>query len=170
MCLIWVLHVYVTRLIHMCDTTLRYEYTRFMCVASLFYICKNAFLCVTWLFICVTRLIHTCDMTHLYVCDMTDSYVRHDWFICVTWCIRMRRHGFFICATRCHTFEYVISFTRLIHMCVTSSFVLMTCLIHTCNMNHSYVKHDSFVTWLVHTRDTVHAYVWHYTFICFAWL
>jgi len=137
-------------------------------VTSLFFLCKNASICVTWLFICVTRLIHMCDITHLYVCDTTHSHVWNDWFICMTWRIRRRRHGFFICATRCHTFEYVISFTGLIRMCVTWSFIRMTCLIHKCNMNHSYVKHDSFVTWLINMRDTVHAYVWHNTFIC-AW-
>ena len=107
-----------------------------------------------------------CDITHLYVSDMTHSYVRHYWFTCVTWLIRICRHGLFICATWCHTYEYAISFTWLIYMSVTWSFILMTCLIHTCNMTHSYVKHESFVTWLCATQymrmcDTTHSYVWH---------
>jgi len=71
------------------------------------------------------------------------------------------------------------------------------CLIHMCDMTHSYVWHDSFtcVTWLIHMcdmtrtwalrgqgrcwgacrhasfiRDMTHSYVWHDSFICVTWL
>jgi len=138
----------------MCDITLLYVWKRIHMFDMTLYICDKTDSYV-WL-------------THLYVFDMTDSYVWHDWFICVTWLIRMYRHSLFIYATWCHTYKFVIYFTWLIQMCVTWSIILMTCLIHECNMTHSYVCHESFVTWLMHTRDTAHAYVCNGTFICVA--
>jgi len=44
----------------------------------------------------------------------------------------------------------------------------VTWLIHTCDMTHSYVWHDSFicVTGLIHMCDMTHSYVWHDSFIC----
>ena len=73
------------------------------------------------------------------MCDMTHSYVRHDWLVCVTWLIRATWH---------------------FHMCVL--------LIHKSNMTHSYVGHDSFIcmTWLIHVCNMTHSYVWHDSFIC----
>ena len=59
------------------------------------------------------------------MCDMTHSYVRHDWFICVTWLIHM-----------CH----------VIHSYVWhDSFICVTWLIHMCDMTHSHMWHDSFI-------------------------
>ena len=84
--------------------------------------------------------------------NMTDSYVWHDSFICVTW---------------------------LIHMCdITSpyvwhdSFRRVTSPIHMCDMTHSYVWHDSFicVTWLSHTSDMTSPYTWHNSITCVTWL
>jgi len=58
------------------------------------------------------------------------------------------------------------------------SFIYVTCLIHTCDMTHSYMWHASFicvtyiypgtsrrrymcVSWLTHICDMTHLYVWH---------
>ena len=81
----------------------------------------------------VSWLIHTCDMA--------DSYVWHDSFICVTWLIH-------ICDMT-HSYVWHDSFT-----CVTW-------LIHMCDMTHSYVWHDLFIcaTWLVYVCDVTHSHV-----------
>ena len=74
--------------------------------------------------------IHTCGMTH--------SYVWHDSFICVTWCIHM--------CDMMHS-----------HVC-HDSFVCATWLIRMCDMTHSYVGHDSFIraTWHIQMCDMTH--------------
>jgi len=43
------------------------------------------------------------------------------------------------------------------------SFIYMTWPIHACDMTHSYMWHGPFirVTWLIHTCDMAHLYVWH---------
>jgi len=48
----------------------------------------------------------------------------------------------------------------------------VTWLIHTCDMTHSYVWHDSFtrVPWLIHMCDMTHSHVWHDSFICVTWV
>jgi len=109
--------IYVTRLIHMCVIWLIH-----MCVIWLIH------MCVIWLIHVMQWRIHMCDMTHSCVmCDMTNSYMWHDWSICL-W------HDWFICGT------------RLIHMCVIWLIhVCVTWLIHMCDMTHSYVWHDSFI-------------------------
>ena len=127
-----------------------------------------------------------CDMTHLYVrllplrmavcagicydtCDVTQSYLRHDWFVYATWLIYM-----------CDCCLCIWLFAR--------EFVLIraTWLNHTCNKAHSYVRHDSFIcatsafiygclrwnsfwyvrrdsiilaTWLIRTCNMTHLYV-----------
>jgi len=52
------------------------------------------------------------------------------------------------------------------------SFISVTELIHMCDMTHSYVWHNSFmcVTWLIHMRDMTHLYVWQDSFICVTWV
>jgi len=68
-CVTWLIHIWVTWHIHMCDIT--HSYVRY-----------DALICATW-------LIHMCDMTHLYV--------RDDSFICVTWLIHMCDRELFTC-------------------------------------------------------------------------
>ena len=48
------------------------------------------------------------------------------------------------------------------------SFIRVTWLLHTCAMNHSYVRHDSVIceTWLIRMWDMTHSYVRHDSFIC----
>jgi len=69
------------------------------------------------------------------VCDMTNSHVWYDSFICVTWLIHM-------CA--------------VIHAYVWhDSFICATWLIHMCAVTHAYAWHDLFIcaTWLIRMRD-----------------
>ena len=83
-CVTWTIHVW-TWLIHMYDMTHSYVWhDSFMCVTRLIVIRREQFtrVCdVTWLIhLCdVTWLIHVCvlrlDVTHAWVCDMTQSYV-----------------------------------------------------------------------------------------------
>ena len=63
-----------------------------------------------------------------------------------------------------------VSYT-LRHAYATGLILCETCLIHKCDMNHSYVWHDSFicVTWRIHMCDMTHSYVWHDSFICVTW-
>jgi len=100
-------------------------------------------------FICVTWSIHMCDMDY--------PYVWHDWSICVPGLIYMWR-DLFICeivypdvGLCCDALPVVVA-------------VYVTWRIHTCDISHSYVWHDSFicVTWLIH--------MWHDSFICVTWL
>jgi len=55
--------------------------------------------------------------------------------------------------------------TCLAHKCVIQ-------LIHTREITHSYVWHDSFIcaTWLIHMCDVTHSSVWHDSFIRVTWL
>jgi len=83
------------------------------------------------------------------MCAMTQTYVCHDSFICVSW---------------------------LFHMCVMTrtyvwhdSFIRVTWLVHMCVMTRSYVCHDSFicVSWLVCVMTR--SYVCHDSAICVVW-
>jgi len=81
--------------------------------------------------------------THAYVtscmCDLAHLHVWYDWFVCVTWLIRM-------CA--------------ITHSCVWhDSFVCVTWLMHTCDMTHSCVWHDAFIYECDTTRSFVIRYM-----------
>jgi len=68
----------------------------------------------------------------VHTCDMSDSYVWDDVFMCVTW--------------RIHVCD-------MTHSCVWhDAFMCVTWRIHACDMTHSCVWHDSFicVTWCIH--------------------
>jgi len=99
--------------------------------------------------ICATWRTHMCDMTH--------SYVRHDALRCATWrariCDMSQAHVTFICAT------WLIPTNRLIHMCDMT---------HSYKSTHSYVRlHDIFIraTWGIHRSNMTHSYVRHDSFI-----
>jgi len=120
---------------------------------------RDSFVCVTWLLsqyylgwhtkksFChniihnTTHKMRACWPTHK--CDMTHSYMSHDWFICVTWMIHM-----------CD-----MTYSSMWH----DSFTCVTWLIHVCDMTHSHVWHDSFtcVTWLIHVCVVTHFYACH---------
>jgi len=85
-----------------------------------------------------------CDMTQLYLCEMTHSYVWDDSFICVRWRVYMRD------MTQSHVQD--------------SSFIFVRWLSYMCDMTHPYVWHDSSicVKWLWHDSsmcDMTHPYV-----------
>ena len=155
-CVTWLIHmcdvthsyvrhdsfICVTWLLQRCDVTHSYG------DMTDSYVRRDSFICVTW-------LIHIRDMTHPYttwlmhmrhhshkwishicdrlihMCDMTESYVWHEWFMCVTWMNHKR------CIM--HTYEWVISarvahsFTHTNESCVWQSHIQ---LIHMCGMTH----------------------------------
>jgi len=86
----------------------------------------------------------------------TNSYMRHDSFICVPWLIYM-------CAM---TYSYVRHDSYVWH--------LESRLIHICDMTHLYVCHDLFICapWLICVtfRVETHSYMQHDSFICVPWL
>jgi len=98
---------------------------------------------------------------------MTNSTVRHDSFMCVTWLtsVAVIGHDLFMCVT------------WLIHMCDMThsnvwhdSFTCVTWHVHMCDMTHSCVWHDAFyVPRLMHMCDMTHSYVWHDSFISVTW-
>jgi len=152
------------------------------CVCVLVCVC----VCVRVSFICVTWIIQLCDVTH--------SYVWHDYVICVTWlacvcvcvCVcRALQH-----AATCHLRDTTHFYAQheagndrvdnSLDMAHTHELppktrwrentilVRVMGIIHVCNMTHSCVLHDSFirVTWLIYSRDITHSYVWRDSFIC----
>jgi len=56
--------------------------------------------------------------------------------------------------------------------CSVVPFHIVTRLIHTWDMTHTYVWHGSFIcgTWLIHIWDMTHSYVENDSFICGTWL
>jgi len=102
------------------------------------YVWHDSFTRVTW-------LIHMCDMTHSYAC--------HDSFTCVAW--------WFLGSTqspRAPACGYVIIYICNVIIYIWCDYLIklsicVTWLIHTCDVTHSYVWHDSFirVSWLIHT-------------------
>ena len=171
--------IYVKSIIHTCETNhadMRNEsFVRLTSIHS--YVWHNSW---TWwhdstrlyawhgILICFAWLIHMCGVTHSYVC--------HDTLKCVVWRIHMLRH---MCGI---TGEYV---WWLIHMwggmthayvSWLDEFMCVTCFIHTCDMTHSYVRHDAWIcvmtrrimcaTCFIDRCDMTHSYVRHDAFIC----
>jgi len=146
----------------------------------------------------VTWLMHTCDMTHAYMwhesqgCklvpgihrDMTNTNTNRHTLQKDLPTLPAYTH---IHRDMAHSFMTWLNQTTHLHG---------SWLIHTCDMTHVYVWHDSFirvtwliglktsstphshvwhdsltyVTWLIHTCDMTHSYVWHESFIRVTWL
>ena len=173
--------IHVTWLIHMCAMTHSYLcYDLFIRVPWLIhmrdmthsYVCYDAFIHVTW-------LIHMCDMTHLYMW--------HDSFVYVPWLIHTCAMTDFFCDVT-HSYGYrcvptahgankdaFICVPWLIHTCDMTHFYVwhdsFLCVTWLMNMNagayrrhmvltkaHSYMCHDSYVTWLISICDMTHSY------------
>jgi len=81
--------VCVTWLIHMCDMTHLYVWhDSSICVTRRIHMCSmymRLFVCVRAC-VCVRAEMYR-HPTFWFVCDMTHSYMWHDWFICVMWLI-----------------------------------------------------------------------------------
>jgi len=103
----------------------------------------------------------------------------HVWYECVnSWeehDLSWEEHDLF--TWHIHVNESCIIHPCVIWMCKLHSTLNLSCirvtwLIHTCDMTHSYVWHDSFirVTWLIRTCDMTHSYVWHDSFVHVTWL
>jgi len=108
------------------------------------YVRHDSFISVTW-------LIHMCDYdlalaAHI-LWDMTHSYVWHVSFMCDV--------------TDAYTYATANSSPRyawLIRRCDThDSFICVT----------RYAFHEP---WLIHTCDMTHSYMWHDSYICVIWL
>ena len=100
--------IYVTCLVHMCDSFICVTWRIRMCGMTHSYVWRDSFMYVTW-------LIHMCNVTHphvwrdssihgtwlIYTCDTTHSYAWRDSFIRVQFLLRMRDiHLRGACATR----------------------------------------------------------------------
>jgi len=117
----------------------------------------------------------------IYNYDMTHSYVWHDSFTYMTWLI------YIYDMTHSHVWHdsslimWDVTKANVWHVLLASwlcaqavwhdSFILVTWLIHMCDMTPSYEWHASFicVTWLIHISDVTHSYVWHDSFVCVLW-
>ena len=108
---------------------------------------------------------------------MTNSYVRRDWLICVTWLIHKCD------LTHSYARPNIMCAIWLIHKCDMTHEIahgitaLSTCYIHyehwqLCDKTQSYVWHDAFicVTWRIHMCDMTHSYGWHGSHSCVTWL
>jgi len=122
----------------------------------------------------VTWIIHTCDMNQSNVC--------HDSFICVIWPIYMCDiTGVYMQYIYMYIYIYICIYVYVKSRCWHPP-PCVTRLIHTCNMTQSYVRHDlymyvynldaytyhpawqdSFIraTWLIHMRDMTYMCVQH---------
>jgi len=98
--------------------------------------------------VCKTRPVISLRLTSVYMCVRRDSLI----------CLPPLLHT----CTHIHMCVHVCKTRRLIHVCAMIPFRL-TGLIHTCDMTHSHVWHDSLihVTCLIHMCDMTHSYVWH---------
>jgi len=150
---------------------------RYVCVRLWVCVCvcererESVCVCMCVLCVCVctrspyvvqsSRRVYICDVTHPYMCDVTHPYVWHDAHppdVQNTFCI-------------CVWIIYKCDMTRIV-----------TWLIPTWHVTHSYLGHDSIyttqlirVTWCsfveraepvlhIHTCDITHSYVWHDSF------
>jgi len=173
-CVIWLIRMWLTRMCdmthsHVCnDTFTRVTWLIDMCDMTHSYLWRDSYKSRTWLnhicdmthqtkknphvwhddydllHPCVTWLIHVCDMAHLYL--WRDSFIWLTWLIYVKWLFLMynRCQKFHICNMTHHTKKST---------CVT--WLILTGLIHVCDMTHSCVWHDSLicVTWLIYICD-----------------
>ena len=135
------------------------------------YLWHDFFMCVTWLIHMQDTVAHTCrfvdksngfmysgskgQVEGIHMCDMTHSYVWHDFFVCVTLCIHMCDmthpyvwHDSFACATwRIHTcdFNYMTCVTCVTRVTCVTCLKCVTWVVHMCD-NTGRVWHESFTS------------------------
>ena len=170
MCVTWLIHVwdmnhwYQIKEVkrdafwhtHVCDMTHSYG-TSVTWLIHMGHVWHDSVTCVTWvtdtswrksketpfrLRMCVTWLIHVCDVTQIYVCHdsftcVTRSHVWHDSLICATWLIpdkgsQRRRYS----ALACVWHDSFVCVTWLIRMC--DSITRVTWCMDMCDMTDRY--------------------------------
>jgi len=134
------------------DAWYMYKYFRILCAFHL------PFKCVTCLvhivYICVWQVSFMCVTWLVPICDMTDSFVGHAPFMCVTCLIYM-----------CNITHSPQSMRDMTHFGDSAHsippFIFVKWLINTCDIFDSCVRHASFIcaTCLIHTCDMTHSYV-----------
>jgi len=99
------------------------------------------------------------------------SYMLSKWVLCT--CRQFRRQVFIFNTALYFGLSATSSAICLIHMCDMThsyvwhdSFICVTWLIHMCDMTHSYsLSATSSAICLIHMCDMTHSYVWHDSFI-----
>ena len=131
-----------------------------------------------WLMMLLIHMTH--DVTHSY-----DSWCCYSFIWLMMLLIHMTHDGTRSYDSWCYSFIWLICYSfiwlnKSRHSYVTHSDV--SWLIHTCDMTHSHVWHDSpgasissdmthsCVTSLIYTRDMTHSHVWHDPSTCVPWL
>jgi len=125
------------------------------------YLLRDCCVLFLFLFIFLAWLFHTCDMT--------DSHVWHDSFICVPWFIHICDMVFWSVTWLTGTYDKTQSYAwPCACMYVTWPFICVLRLFHMCGMTNSDLRHDSFIseTWLIHILDVIYSCAWHDSFIC----
>jgi len=102
----------------------------------------------------------TCAPWLIRMCDVIDSYVRQNAFICATCAITN--------SVLLHTYEWE---TTQWHVCC-DSYICVTWLIHVDDLREHRVKRymHAYVKLFIHVCAVTHSYVWCDSFICVAWL
>jgi len=120
-CVPWPIHI-VAMTHH--DSSVRVPWLICVCAMTHLCVCHGSFVCVPWL-ICV------CAMAHLCVC--------HESFVCVPWLI-----------------------------CVCTMTHIYSNMTHSHFLGKTTLTGDSFtrVAWLIHTFDMTHSHMWHESFKC----
>jgi len=111
-----------------------------------------------------------CDMTYIYLCHVTLSFVRHDSIYVCNVTHSYVRHDSHLYVSRhaftCTTRPICIWVTSCIHMCAVTQHNYVTSRIHLCDMTHIHMCH---VTHL-HVPHDSYVYVSRHPFICAPWL
>ena len=136
-CLTWLIHRYVRREFYICETWLIHSWGMTHSSTRHQWFIREAWF-IHWLIIafitCNSNLVpllqglctsNPCRFEIsifwvLVVCDVTNSYVRHDWSIRETWLIHM--------CDMTHSYVW------------HDSFICVTRLIHMCDMTHSFIR------------------------------
>ena len=146
--------IFVTGLVHMCDMTHSYvRHDLITCATWLIHIgCgswvfanKNRFVCIC---ICVC-VCNSYEKGLNYTCDMTQSYVQYDSFICATWLMQMcyTTHSY-----RAHFVCVRAKKNRCVCMCVC----VCVCVCVNDTWHYSCVMSISHVTRLIRTPKVSH--------------
>ena len=153
-CETWLIHIYETWLVHIWYETWRMHTTRRNMVEN-----RSAMLRVT------DTVGLAWDVTHLYIWDMTRSYMRHDSSIhetrlmCLAWDVT---HSYICDMIRsCMRWDVTLHTTLLDMVEWHDSMLYETWLVVIWDVTRCYMRHDSLIyeTWLVVIWDVTCAYM-----------